>query len=91
MNIGDKKCEECENDCATCPNAKDECTSCTGILFLLGDECVDNCGDGLYGNVADNTCKTCDPRCATCNGPSTTSCQSCNNVSLTVYYHQVES
>ncbi len=68
-------CVACSNNCATCTSST-ICTSCAGIYFLQGTQCLTACLPGSVG--LNNLCSPCTTGCATCS-TSTTNCQTCSN------------
>ena len=48
----------CEGNCLTCKNLTTLCTSCKQGTFLLGNECVFDCGIGFYGDVVSRKCES---------------------------------
>lgn len=53
------------------------CTSCTGTLYLSGSQCITSCPDGSFENTLNNQCNSCDAGCLTTCGVSATDCTDC--------------
>jgi hypothetical protein len=68
-------CESCPNSCATCINST-SCLTCLNSLYLLNDQCVEECPDGYY--TYNQQCLSCHSICKTCKGPSEDDCKSCS-------------
>jgi hypothetical protein len=68
-------CESCSKSCATCANST-SCLTCLNFLYLLNDQCVEECPDGYY--TYNQQCLPCHPICKTCKGPSEDDCKSCS-------------
>ena len=49
----------CEGDCLTCEGETTNCTSCKEGTFLDGNECVEECDTGYYGDTETRVCKEC--------------------------------
>ncbi|EAR86304.2 transmembrane protein, putative (macronuclear) [Tetrahymena thermophila SB210] len=84
---GNNVCQPCQNNCATCVTNQTTCSSCSGIYYLSGNNCVATCPPGYYG--INNTCQQCSSPCATCSGQSTY-CLTClnnaqNNINIYSY------
>lgn len=48
----------CHTSCTTCDDSTSEdCTSCSGTLYLSDSTCVSSCPYGYYANTSDSTCK----------------------------------
>jgi proprotein convertase subtilisin/kexin type 5 len=45
-----------------------------------------NCPDGFWRNLTTHNCDACTPGCLTCTASGLNYCQSCTNVSITIYY-----
>ncbi|KAL4512432.1 hypothetical protein ABPG72_005434 [Tetrahymena utriculariae] len=84
---GNNICQSCQNNCATCVTNLTTCSSCSGIYYLSGTNCVATCPPGFYGIT--NQCQQCSSPCATCSGQSTY-CLTClnnaqNNINIYSY------
>ncbi|EAR95397.3 transmembrane protein, putative (macronuclear) [Tetrahymena thermophila SB210] len=73
----DWSCQYCNSSCYTCSQSATNCTSCTGVLYLYNNQCLNDCPDGYYKGI-NNTCQQCDPSCKTCDNAGNTSCLSCS-------------
>ena len=49
-------CQQCDNICLTCFGSATTCTSCTGNLYLDGNDCTTLCPLGTYGVASSNEC-----------------------------------
>jgi hypothetical protein len=58
-------CNKCANKCYTC-NDSSSCSSCTGLNYLLIDDCVLECGLGRYKSPGKNKCLDCIYNCEEC-------------------------
>ena len=67
----DRVCAACETHCDACTDGT-TCTDCDDTHYLLGANCVDECGDGFFAVAGD--CIACDPLCATCDGTTDDDC-----------------
>lgn len=48
------------------------------VVFLSGNNCTANCGEGFYGDPTDRKCKPCESECRSCaDGSSPRVCTSC--------------
>ncbi|KAL4502392.1 hypothetical protein ABPG72_011979 [Tetrahymena utriculariae] len=72
-------CEKCDTTCQECTGQNsNQCTICSGSLFLDVNQCVANCQPGKFSNLVTNNCDLCDKtKCKECVGSSTT-CTKCN-------------
>jgi hypothetical protein len=68
----------CSSNCKTCTGAKQECTSCYGLMplkYLDNKECKNSCPLTSYSTTI-NECKACSSICATCS-MTASNCTSC--------------
>ena len=75
----------------TCQNNPNFCLSCSlspfqANLFLYNNQCLLKCPVQLWGNIGTHTCDACHAACTSCTGPGLNSCQTCGNISSTIYY-----
>ncbi|XP_070543452.1 scavenger receptor cysteine-rich type 1 protein M160-like isoform X2 [Ptychodera flava] len=73
------ECVACDAQCLDCVESASVCTKCKPPMFLLDGNCVEDCGNTMYGNTLDNTCQPCDTSsCAACaNGETSNNCTAC--------------
>lgn len=78
-DIGSKQCKLCStglSNCKACASSS-ACSECNLTYFLnTTSQCVANCDDGFFENVANGNCTACDANCKTCTD-SATRCDSC--------------
>lgn len=77
---------------ATCATCHDTCDGCTGSgpgnciacrFFSLEDECVLECPEGYFEDVANKQCRPCHVQCLdACYGPTNTDCATCASTKL---------
>ena len=77
-------CSACSPYCITCENTSTTCTSCTltgtYTAYLLGTDCLRDCGNNYYEDTAGgtvNTCQSCFIGCLQCTA-NPMPCQACN-------------
>ncbi len=68
-------CELCPSSCLTCLNSTN-CLTCINELFLLNNQCVEECPDDYY--LSNQECLPCHPICNKCKGPTEDDCKSCS-------------
>ena len=62
----DGMCHDCPVFCSTCLSDL-ACLTCERGFYLKNDnQCVNNCGDGLYGDSSEEKCKSCAENCERC-------------------------
>ena len=75
---GDNVCHRCASPCWNCSEHAQKCTSCPPQRYLLGTNCVTDCGDGYHGNTETGSCMECASQCKTClSGPRNDTCNTC--------------
>lgn len=78
INITDMICYECDATCEECElimGPANQCTKCNGTNYLLGTNCVTDCGMYFYKNVIagmGNICSACNVNCEMCVGNTNT-------------------
>ncbi|XP_066992813.1 furin-like protease 2 [Anabrus simplex] len=75
-NLEQNTCVPCEQNCASCQDRPDHCTSCDHHLVLHDNRCYAACPTYTY-ETEDYGCAPCHSSCETCNGSSETQCISC--------------
>lgn len=71
----DGMCINCSGFCSTCLSDL-VCLTCQQGYYLKNDnQCVNTCGDGLYGDSSDKKCKACAENCERCSDQN--NCLSC--------------
>jgi len=73
INGDGTECIPCDDNCATCENETDECTSCYPPLYLDEDDltCLYEVPSGKFFDEDDFIIKSCDANCAECFGEAT--------------------
>ncbi|EGR31623.1 protein kinase domain protein, partial [Ichthyophthirius multifiliis] len=69
------RCIDCNANCEQCTK-KDVCDLCKSEYFYNDSQCVLECPNNKYLNIANKTCNNCDYKCATCS--NATDCNTCN-------------
>ena len=62
------ECIECNADCKTCSNKKEDCDQCYDGKFLNAKKCIAPCPSGMWGDPTNNECKPCTSPCSECEG-----------------------
>ena len=76
-------CVFCSQECLTCENLANHCTSCdpndeSGWTILSNNTCIKDCPNGTYKNQTTNACEPCHDHCATCSSSAEeTNCLTC--------------
>ncbi|EAR95046.2 TNFR/NGFR cysteine-rich region family protein (macronuclear) [Tetrahymena thermophila SB210] len=82
-STSDQICKTCDQSCYTCisPGGANNCTSCSGSLYLYNSQCISQCPIGTYSSTVtnNNQCLPCNSSCKTCSGPNSTDCLSCSS------------
>lgn len=84
-------CVPCNASCLLCQAESTNCSKCEFGFFLYEamNLCTANCPINYYNNytvTANNYyCTHCEPGCYSCDGSGLVHCQTCENVSTTVY------
>lgn len=59
-------CKVCNNNCATCSDREDYCTSCKQKLYAHLGKCETECPKGFYPQDVISKCETCPIECLEC-------------------------
>ncbi|KAL4482623.1 hypothetical protein ABPG73_021283 [Tetrahymena malaccensis] len=72
-------CEKCDTTCQECTGQNsNQCTKCSGSLYLDANKCVPVCQPGKFSNKSTNNCDLCDQsQCKEC-VDSSTKCTKCD-------------
>ena len=75
------KCQSCTGNCTACIGST-LCDECKAGFFIYtptigGQQCLENCPSGYFGDLGTRTCKSCIANCSVCS--STTKCITCNS------------
>ncbi|EAS00754.2 zinc finger lsd1 subclass family protein (macronuclear) [Tetrahymena thermophila SB210] len=72
-------CAPCNATCYQCSaSTANDCTSCTGNLYLQNNTCSSTCQNGTYPDKTTNKCTQCDSTCLTCSAGTNTDCLTCS-------------
>ncbi|KAL4499147.1 hypothetical protein ABPG72_017049 [Tetrahymena utriculariae] len=73
------QCDNCEITCQECTGENsNQCTKCSGSIFLDTNKCVSTCQPGKFSNQSTNNCDLCDKtQCKEC-VDSSTNCTKCD-------------
>lgn len=90
-NLTARLCLLCNPQCHTCQNNPNFCLSCSlspfqAPLFFYNNQCLFNCPLKFWGNISNHNCDACHSACTSCTSYGQNSCQSCGNISSTIYY-----
>ncbi|KAL4449881.1 hypothetical protein ABPG74_015000 [Tetrahymena malaccensis] len=85
-NQSTSTCDKCEITCQECTGQNsNQCTKCSGDLYLEDNRCVSKCSPGKFSNKSTNNCDLCDKKkCKECED-SSTKCTKCNQ---NMYLHE---
>jgi proprotein convertase subtilisin/kexin type 5 len=84
----------CNSECLTCQNNGNYCLTCglspfQAPLFFYSNQCLLKCPIKFWGNTSSNNCDACHAACLSCTSSGLDSCQSCGNISSTIYYKYI--
>jgi proprotein convertase subtilisin/kexin type 5 len=71
----DENCKPCEKNCTACENGK-VCNTCDDGFFLIDNDCVEECPEKTYKNLALKICAPCEESCKTCE--TADECKTCD-------------
>ncbi|KAL4499150.1 hypothetical protein ABPG72_017052 [Tetrahymena utriculariae] len=73
-------CAPCDPTCYQCSaSTANDCTSCSGNLYLQNNTCKATCQNGTFPNSTTNQCQQCDSSCLTCSAATNVDCLSCSS------------
>ncbi|KAL1137835.1 hypothetical protein AAG570_009531 [Ranatra chinensis] len=78
-----KNCISCIDNCATCTDSPDRCSTCEPHLVLHNGTCATECPAGYFSNNL-RRCINCHEACGVCNGPGIDNCTE-NNTRSKMY------
>ncbi|XP_066908018.1 furin-like protease 2 [Halyomorpha halys] len=68
-----RKCLSCSENCATCQESPNQCTSCEAHLVFYNHSCLPSCPTGTFQN-RHQRCVECHSSCTACTGPKLKDC-----------------
>lgn len=93
-NSSSNLCLMCAPQCLTCSGNASNCLSCGfssigSNLYLSNNQCLLNCPVRTWANQVNHNCDSCHASCISCTSSGQNSCQSCGNITGTIYYKYI--